>query len=956
MKEIVGFLKQRRNVKYSLGIIIFGLIFAFSFQANRVRIAQILEKPIRIVLGTEEARQYQVSGWQGAYAKGKRSILKVSLPEKKTYRVTIKAFTCSPPDARDQRIEVYFNDIALDRLKFRKTLAWQEFKINIHPFLIKEKNTIKLVYSEDTSIFPIAFDSLKFKNYTARIKGLYLLPDFPGQRRVNYLISRTVGYSFGFTLLLWFFWLFCSGFFYFPVKIKFSQAIKIDFWSWFPSIILLSLFALISFFSSYHFVYSVKTFFVLALVPTAILKLFPYRNLLLHFIKIIFRFLLRAIEKTYREVKKIPSFLKGQVVTFKKFLKRNFMLFKYKFSLSKLPANIPYIVLLIIIYVFCEQLVYSLLNQKPPMLDEVHYLAKAVDYYRLLIFRPEGFIKKLLTVSPQHRPPLYPLSGTLLYLIFGVSRPDLWLRVANGLWAALTLWSTYKIGEKVFSRRVGLSAIVIFLGFFCVFGYQRYTMSETAFIAVTAFAVWQLIRTEYFTNFKTSLWFGISLALGLLVKTNFFFFLVLPVGFSFMVGLVRTSSRNRIKVVGNFLSSILVATVLSMPYYLANLSKITEYTLTAQHYGPIWGPDHQYFFFYLFALHTNISTPYFSYFIVGLLLFPISFFLKKQQKIGAMLILLWFLSGYLSHALVITCKDPRFTFAYYPAVALIASYWIFFVRKRGIRWLLIGLIFLFAICDHWGSSWRWGRIFMFRKEFRTSNPHHTISFGPRCDHHGPEKNNIRGLLKYLDQYVGSYGKANPQVRTVTGKMYNEAAMYDFYYYSTPHHFGWNSLIWIDQWCISRNVPFKWQQFLAADLFVLKTGNVDDTIQGRKVKCFVEDFKEKIPQLAKPFRHIKTIPINDTETYEVYHRLHAADKEEKFLLLYEALRLEHDWPENYDSILKEATVFFFGEWSIKNQLQVERNLQKFIRIRKLGVSYGLFQLLNEKLRKVSNTQR
>lgn len=322
MKDIINFLKQRRNVKYSLWIIIFGLIFAFSFQANRVQILQILEKPIRIVPNTKEARQYQVSGWQGAWAKGKRSVLKISLPEKKTYQMVVRAFSCSPPDVRDQRIEVHFNDVALDRLKFRKTPKWQEFKVNIYPYLLKENNTIKFIYTQNTSLSPIVFDSLEFRNYTARLKGLYLLFDSPKQGRVNYLSPRVLGYSFGFAFLLWLFWLFYSCFLSFIIKIKFSRAIRIDFLSYLPSIVFLSLLALISFFSPYHFVYSLKTFFVLALAPTAVSKLLPYKDLFLHFIKIAFRFILRDIEKTCLEIKRTTSFLKKQSNTLRKFLIR----------------------------------------------------------------------------------------------------------------------------------------------------------------------------------------------------------------------------------------------------------------------------------------------------------------------------------------------------------------------------------------------------------------------------------------------------------------------------------------------------------------------------------------------------------------------------------------------------------------------------------------------------------
>lgn len=300
-------------MKYSLWVIIFGLIFAFTFQANRVQISQILEKPIRIVPATKEAKQYQVSGWQGNRAKGKESVLKVSLPEEKTYQMVIKAFSCSPPDTRDQRIEVYFNNVALDRLKFRKTSKWQEFRINIYPYLLSKTNTIKFIYTQDTHLSPVAFDSLEFKNCIFHIKGLYLLFDSPEQRWTNYLTSRTLGYSFGLAILLWFFWLSYSSFLSAVFKIKFSRALRVDLLNYLPSITLLSIFTCISFFSPYHYIYSLPTFFILALVPTVALKAFPCSDIVLHF-------LLRIMKRIWSTYLFIFSFPKNQVNIFKKFL------------------------------------------------------------------------------------------------------------------------------------------------------------------------------------------------------------------------------------------------------------------------------------------------------------------------------------------------------------------------------------------------------------------------------------------------------------------------------------------------------------------------------------------------------------------------------------------------------------------------------------------------------------
>ena len=441
MKEVVKFLKQRQNVKYSLWVIIFGLIFAFTFQANKTQIPQILEEPIelKIDLKTREGQKHLISGWkeergliwlagrtatqkisqilpektlllkperigeyyklgkkyykEGQYSKARRefqkevilesehkrakrylgkikakigpekervkkilekkavfkkeALFKIFSPSKKTHRMVVKAFSCSPPDIREQRIEVHFNDVALDRLKFRKTPKWQKFSVNIPSYFIKETSTIKFVYTQDIHLSPIAFDSLEFKNYIFRIKGLYLLFDSPKQERINYLSPRVLSYSFGFAILFLLFWLFYSYFLFRLIggpalrhhsfgasatgeagpKMKFSRATRIDLLSYLPSVISLSLFALISFFSSYHFVYSLKAFFVLALAPTAVLKLLPYKDLSLHFVKIVFKFISRDIEKTCSEIKRaysaflsFLSFLKRQITTFRRFL------------------------------------------------------------------------------------------------------------------------------------------------------------------------------------------------------------------------------------------------------------------------------------------------------------------------------------------------------------------------------------------------------------------------------------------------------------------------------------------------------------------------------------------------------------------------------------------------------------------------------------------------------------
>jgi len=315
-------MKKRGQLKFSILIIIFGLLFVSLYLANGLQLPRIQEKSVRIDLGSKGARKYLLSGWSEERpllrAKKKEALLRIPLPEKKTYRMIIKAFFCSPPFVPDQKMEVHFNSIALKTLKFRKSSQWQEFRITIpSSFVFEGTNTIKFIFSQKPSPLPVTFDFLIFTNYVARLqKGvtLYLLfdppapckpilrkptllqpeeplflrlffepPSRPQSKEVSLQPKvKAFGFSLAFIILLWAIWLFSSKFLYLRTNLKLSQTMKLDLLTYLPSLILFSLFALFSFFSRYQIVYTVGTFFILLIVPTFALKTwFIYRDIII---------------------------------------------------------------------------------------------------------------------------------------------------------------------------------------------------------------------------------------------------------------------------------------------------------------------------------------------------------------------------------------------------------------------------------------------------------------------------------------------------------------------------------------------------------------------------------------------------------------------------------------------------------------------------------------------------
>jgi hypothetical protein len=132
------------------------------------------------------------------------------------------------------------------------------------------------------------------------------------------------------------------------------------------------------------------------------------------------------------------------------------------------------------------------------------------------------------------------------------------------------LFSVYYLGRKIDGRKVGLLAAFIVSMFPFVFGMSRVFMLEFALMAMIAFSICCLVYTNNFTNTKFSLFFGLSLGLGMLTKWTYFLFIIGPLLYTLFCILKHSQiskfSSYRIQI-SNILLSFLIGFLLSLLCY-----------------------------------------------------------------------------------------------------------------------------------------------------------------------------------------------------------------------------------------------------------------------------------------------------------------------------------------------------------------------------------------------------
>ncbi len=182
-------------------------------------------------------------------------------------------------------------------------------------------------------------------------------------------------------------------------------------------------------------------------------------------------------------------------------------------------------ILIVLLALFIYQNYYFLENNTaPPYADTTHHLLLANEYYRFMILRDFPLIN-----APLHQkyPPLIYMTAAVFMGIWGSSvKVALWSYL---IFILILLFVFYGTGSYFGGKIGGVAVAAIGLSNHFFMYMSHMFVPELPQTAMTALAVYALLRTERFTHKGNSYLFAIALAMAMLTKWSSAFYLLLPV-------------------------------------------------------------------------------------------------------------------------------------------------------------------------------------------------------------------------------------------------------------------------------------------------------------------------------------------------------------------------------------------------------------------------------------------
>jgi 4-amino-4-deoxy-L-arabinose transferase-like glycosyltransferase len=163
-----------------------------------------------------------------------------------------------------------------------------------------------------------------------------------------------------------------------------------------------------------------------------------------------------------------------------------------KLSSNELPnLTVPrigprhFFLLAIILWIFGGNLIWMLLDTRPPSYDQGLHLFRTFNYWEAMSSGSEDWWQDMLNVEPFY-PPFYHLSLIPLSLIFGFTL-DTGV-IGNSFYMVILVLSVYGIGKILYTRNTGLIAAFLVSCYPIIVSMSREYIISVMLTAMTALA------------------------------------------------------------------------------------------------------------------------------------------------------------------------------------------------------------------------------------------------------------------------------------------------------------------------------------------------------------------------------------------------------------------------------------------------------------------------------------
>jgi hypothetical protein len=349
---------------------------------------------------------------------------------------------------------------------------------------------------------------------------------------------------------------------------------------------------------------------------------------------------------------------------------------------------------------FCFSLFWVYSDKAPPTWDDTMYLNHVLSH--VTAFKTGGILSLIHSIfkTAPGSMPLVTVLAIPLSLLLGPSEIAGVLTV-NFFWFLLA-FSIYQISRLLFSKRVGVISFVL-LGLLPITQFcTHYFLTDFVLLSLVCFNMYLIIK-KFKKETVPFYLMGLSYGFGVLVKVPFIVFTGLP----FLVLFVYEFIKNRLKrlqIIRWYMSTFVVACLVSGPYIFVNLSPLLELTkwLSSKQLADLYKMNNPFLFksfinYYRSQFDKLLPFTIFFGSIISLIVTLLNLKKIKKEKLTSYVLLFsWFFVPFVVFGFSYI-QDERYILSALPVLAIVVGNILNQFFLKGLR-LIPCFYILFCFC------------------------------------------------------------------------------------------------------------------------------------------------------------------------------------------------------------------------------------------------------------------
>ncbi len=254
---------------------------------------------------------------------------------------------------------------------------------------------------------------------------------------------------------------------------------------------------------------------------------------------------------------------------------------KYKKKILS-NSNINKLFYIFLITIFIINTLWIVLDNYAPRGNGKEFVLELAEIHGMNTLDKINYLLFSKQYKYQVQPPFVELTFIPYYALFGFyTKNEL---VINSFYLLILILSVYKIGERIYNKKIGFLASIIMSSFPVIISLSKMTYREFHLLSFVALSFWCMLKTDYYTKSKESTVFGLVLGITLLIRYDAAVYLVPQVVvysifslYKFLISYQKHKSHHNIVLINIFLVVLLVLLIAGW-WYNKNLDTLQERT------------------------------------------------------------------------------------------------------------------------------------------------------------------------------------------------------------------------------------------------------------------------------------------------------------------------------------------------------------------------------------------